>query len=121
MTKLNGDGMDQPGKGKLFAQLGPASAAQEQITALLQRPGLRIERIVSHGQCSPAGFWYDQAEHEWVLLLQGSAGLELEGENAIRHLRPGDYVSLPAHCRHRVAYTAAGEATIWLAVFWSDA
>jgi len=94
-------------------------ALREEITrTLLMAEGMRIERIVSTGQSSPEGFWYDQDEHEWVVLLSGSAGLEVEGESSIRKLAPGDFMLLPAHRKHRVAWTDADEPTIWLAVFF---
>lgn len=93
----------------------PAKAAEEALSDLLVRPGIRIERIVSTGQASPPDFWYDQPHDEWVIVLSGSAGLLVEGEpEAV--LRPGDYVFLPAHCRHRVRWTADDEPTVWLAV-----
>ena len=76
----------------------------------------RSERIVSHGQASPKDFWYDQAEHEWVVLLRGAAKLEVSG--TIVNLGPGDAVDLPAGCRHRVEWTTSEEPTIWLAVFY---
>ena len=79
----------------IFAEM-PDASAEEQFTDLFARPGLRIERIVSTGQASPPGFWYDQAHDEWVILLQGSAGLAIDGEAEMR-LAPGDYVFLPAH------------------------
>ena len=95
----------------------PSPAADEAIEALLQGDGVRVERIVSHGHASPAGFWYDQDEAEWVLVLSGRARLTIEGEAAERELGPGDSLFLPAHCRHRVAWTQAGEPTVWLAIF----
>ncbi len=98
----------------LFADLA-LEADEERFDDLLARPGVRIERIVSTGQSSPPGFWYDQGQDEWVLLLRGGAGLLIEGE-AERTLRPGDFVFLPARCRHRVTWTAEGEPTVWLAV-----
>ena len=100
--------------GNLLAHLD-ATAADELTTRLLRRGDVAIERIVSTGQSSPPGFWYDQAHDEWVLLIAGAATLEIDGGET-RRLRPGDYVFLPAHCRHRVAETAAGEPTVWLAV-----
>ncbi|TDF81880.1 cupin domain-containing protein [Pseudomonas sp. H9] len=99
----------------LFSPL-PSDQAQEHFDELLTRPGLCIERIVSHGQASPPGFWYDQPQCEWVLLLKGSAGLRLEHEDYSRVLKPGDFVEIPAHCRHRVEWTDATRATVWLAV-----
>jgi cupin 2 domain-containing protein len=101
----------------LFADIAAASAA-EQILPLHAAPNLRIERIVSHGQASAEGFWYDQDEAEWVLVLAGSAGLQFEGEAAPRVLGRGDHVHIPPHARHRVAWTDAAEPTIWLAVHY---
>ncbi|MBW6476022.1 MAG: cupin domain-containing protein [Chromatiales bacterium] len=95
----------------------PDARAAEQFTELLHADNLRIERIVSQGQASPEGFWYDQAEHEWVLLLEGAARLELEDGEQIK-LSPGDYCQIPAHTRHRVVWTDPDKTTIWLAVFY---
>ncbi|MBF0375776.1 MAG: cupin, partial [Alphaproteobacteria bacterium] len=78
--------------------------------------GTRLLRIVSHGQATPPGEWYDQPDDEWVALLAGGAGLLIEGETEPRALRPGDWLLLPAGRRHRVEWTASGVATIWLAL-----
>jgi cupin 2 domain-containing protein len=104
-------------QGNLFTDV-PAGATEEVFTALLERPGLKIERIVSNGQASPPGFWYDSAQEEWVLLVEGSAAVQIEGEAAPRRLQPGAWLHLPAHCRHRVAWTDAGRPTVWLAVHY---
>ncbi len=101
--------------GNLLAGV-PAALAEEALHTLLATPGLRIERIVSTGQASPSGFWYDQDWAEWVLVLAGQAGLLIEGEAAPRVLGTGDYVHLPAHCRHRVEWTSTETPTVWLAV-----
>jgi cupin 2 domain-containing protein len=101
--------------GNLYA-IPPDTRSSETLTELLARPSARIERIVSRGQASPPGFWYDQNWDEWVVLLAGSAGLLIEGETSPRKLGPGDYVHLPAHLRHRVAWTDDKQATVWLAV-----
>jgi cupin 2 domain-containing protein len=90
----------------------------EEFTELVAADGLRIERIVSTGQASPPGFWYDQEWSEWVLLLSGSAGLLFEGEPAPRELKRGDYLLIPARRRHRVEWTDATEPTLWLAVHY---
>lgn len=88
------------------------------MDALLTRPGLRVERIVSTGQASPPGFWYDQAEHELVVLLHGQADLTVDApDGTVTHrLRAGDWLELPAHRRHRVE--ATDTPTVWLALFW---
>jgi cupin 2 domain-containing protein len=101
--------------GNLFADV-PANAADETVTALLQLPQVRIERIVSHGHASPPDFWYDQAEPEWVLVLAGSAAVLFEDEPQPRALKRGDYLHIPAHVRHRVVWTEVDGPTIWLAV-----
>lgn len=79
---------------------------------------VRIERIVSRGHCSPPGFWYDQQQHEWVLLLQGGASLRFADQDEPVRLAPGDYVNIPARARHRVESTDADTDTVWLAVFY---
>lgn len=94
----------------------PARLDAERFDTLLARPGLRIERIVSTGQASPADFWYDQPQDEWVCVLAGAAAVLIEGEAAPRVLKPGDWLELPAHVRHRVVSTDAGQPTVWLAV-----
>lgn len=102
--------------GNLFAGL-PAVALADEVTEVLARSGaVRIERIVSTGQASPPGQWYDQGWDEWVTVLRGAADLLIEGEAAPRRLGPGDWVFLPARCRHRVVGTAPGAATVWIAV-----
>lgn len=104
----------------LYAGLPAHPEAAERFDALLARPGLRIERIVSTGQASPPDFWYDQAEAEWVVLLQGAAGLRFVDEAAGRALRPGDWLYVAPHRRHRVEWTAANEVTVWLAVHFAE-
>lgn len=94
----------------------PTAGADEVFETVLSRDGVRIERIVSTGQATPHGEWYDQEWDEWVLLLEGSAGLLIEGEPAPRILSSGDHLLLPARCRHRVEWTDPASRTIWLAV-----
>lgn len=107
--------------GNLFADLPdlPLTAeAAERLETLLARPGLRIERIVSSGQASPPGFWYQQAEAEWVLLVSGAALLRFEDESEARRLRPGDWLHIDPLRRHRVEWTDAQVPTVWLAVHY---
>jgi cupin 2 domain-containing protein len=96
----------------------PDARAAEQADALLSRPGLRIERIVSFGQASPEGFWYDQEESEWLLLLTGAARLRFADEADARLLRPGDWLDIAPHRRHRVEWTDPASPTVWLTVFY---
>ncbi len=101
--------------GNIFANV-PTCLDEEEIAILAQFPGARVERIVSTGQASLPGFWYDQDRTEWVILLAGSAGLLIEGEDAPRILAPGGYLEIPPNVRHRVEWTEADRPTIWLAV-----
>ena len=102
-------------QGNIWRNL-PAALPDEVTEILAETGNIRIERITSNGQATPEGEWYDQERDEWVLLLAGSAGLLIEGENGPRVLNPGDYLMIPAHCRHRVAWTGTQEKTVWLAL-----
>lgn len=99
----------------LFTDL-PANLPDEIFNIVLDADNLRIERIVSHGHASPEGFWYDQDQHEWVIVLMGAARLSIDGES--KELKPGDYINIPAHQKHRVEWTTPDEPTVWLAVFY---
>jgi cupin 2 domain-containing protein len=101
----------------LFTEL-PSHLPDELFTTLLEAANVRIERIVSHGHVSPADFWYDQPQHEWVVLLNGSARLRFEDETV--DMKPGDFVNIPAHKKHRVEWTTPDEPTIWLGVRYGD-
>jgi len=94
----------------------PEQLPREAFAPLCEGPGLRIERIVSRGQCTPPNEWYDQDTDEWVILWQGRARLEISGEPTLVELGPGDYLWLPAHLRHRVAWTDPTQDCVWLAV-----
>lgn len=102
-------------RGNLLAGLPPRQA-EERIERLIDGPDVRIERIVSTGQASAPGFWYDQPDDEFVLLLSGAARLRFETDDLSLDLKPGDWVEIPAHARHRVESTLAEPPTVWLAV-----
>lgn len=102
----------------IFADL-PGYLPQELIETLHQNNNVRIERIISHGQSSPSGFWYDQEDDEWVIILRGSAKLQFEDRTI--DMKPGDYVHIPAHQKHRVHWTTPDEPTVWLALFFKEA
>ncbi|MBQ7154549.1 MAG: cupin domain-containing protein [Synergistaceae bacterium] len=100
-------------KGNLFRDARAES--EERIDELIRAGSVRIERIVSEGQVSPPGFWYDQDEWEYVTVLQGSAELETAAETFT--MNAGDWVIIPEHERHRVKYTSTEPPCVWLAVF----
>lgn len=98
----------------------PTSLAKEEVQELLRRPNLRIERIVSTGHASPEASWYDQDEHEWVIVLSGRGKLRYQDDLQEVELGPGDAAYIRAHRKHQVAWTTADEPTVWLAFFWSE-
>ena len=102
----------------LFTHITQASDS-EVFETLLQTDTLKLERVVSTGQATPPGQWYDQERDEWVVLLSGSAGLLFDGERDVRVLQPGDYLLVPAHTRHRVEWTEIGAKTVWLALHYT--
>jgi len=116
MAQRGGFGMAKV-HGNLFAQL-PHSFPQEIVEVLFSSSDVRLEKIVSTGQASPEGFWYDQSENEWVVVLQGAARMVLDDRRDPIAMGPGDYLYIPAHLKHRVEWTTPDEPTVWLAIFW---
>lgn len=112
-------GVGQGDQGNFFTQV-PEKLSREIIEIVLQAGSFWLERIISTGQATPVGEWYDQDTHEWVLLLTGEAGLLFENDPRVIIMKPGDYVHIPAHRRHRVEWTDPGQPTIWLALHYTD-
>ena len=96
----------------------PAELPDELIETLCKAEHLRIERIVSRGHISPPEFWYDQEWHEFVVLIKGKARLDFDDGSQPVALACGDWLMIPAHKRHRVAWTDPLQETIWLAVHY---
>ncbi len=95
----------------------PDRLSEELIETILKTGTFKIERIVSKGQATPDGQWYDQDKDEWVLLLSGRAGLRIEGRTEVI-MAPGDFLHLPAHLKHRVEWTDPEKETVWLAIHY---
>ncbi|HMW16527.1 MAG TPA: cupin [Accumulibacter sp.] len=102
----------------IFNNLPDHPLAEEQFIPLISAANVTIERIVSTGQTSPAGTWFDQPRNEWVILLQGSASLRFEDEATARELQAGDHLHIVPHRRHRIEHTCLDEPTVWLAVHY---
>jgi cupin 2 domain-containing protein len=102
-------------RGNLFDDV-PSRLPAERFDRLLETPGLMLERIVSTGHATPPGEWWDQDRDEWVVLLRGGAELRFADRDDVVALRPGDWVLIPAHRRHRVERTDPHEPTVWLAL-----
>ncbi|KYZ78055.1 hypothetical protein AXX12_00470 [Anaerosporomusa subterranea] len=102
----------------IFAKLPSQAQSSELINNLLQTRHFSLKRIISTGQATPDGEWYNQEEDEWCILLTGSAALRFEGQSELIELKPGDHIHIPAHKRHQVAWTKLGEPSVWLALHY---
>ncbi len=97
----------------------PDNIEEEIVEDLLKHENVRIERILSKGQSSPAESWYDQEEHEWVIVLDGCGIISFEDGKEFK-LSKGDYLNIPAHVKHKVKWTDPDKVTIWLAIFYKN-
>ncbi len=104
--------------GNLFAGIRIEDPPAEQFEELLSRSGFRVERIVSTGQASPPGFWFDQDIGEWVVLLSGAAEIQFEDDTEPRRMVAGDWINIEPHRRHRVNWTDPSQPTVWLAIHY---
>ncbi len=107
---------DNRGMPNLSNNIAP-DLTDEFFETLVKTGSVHIERIISQGHTSPAEGWYDQDRNEWVLLVQGAACLAFEDGREVA-LGPGDWLEIPAHQKHRVAWTDPAQQTIWLAVHY---
>jgi cupin 2 domain-containing protein len=96
----------------------PQHLPKELVQTLIRAADVRIERIISHGHASPADFWYDQPQHEWVIVLKGAARLQFV--DCMVEMKPGDFINIPAFKKHRVDWTKPDEPTVWLGVRYGD-
>ena len=96
----------------------PQHMPKEVVQTLLQANDVRIERIISHGHVSAPDFWYDQPQHEWVIVLKGAARLQFE--DGMVESNVGDYINIPAFKKHRVDWTTPDEPTVWLGVRYGE-
>ena len=103
----------------LLDQLASPTETGELIDILASGNNIRIERIVSNGHSSEAGFWYDDPSAEWVTVLSGEARLRFLVDDKLIHLKRGDHVTIQPHEKHRVEWTTPNEPTVWVAVYFS--
>ena len=96
----------------LFTTVLP-KGEREVLQKLLEGDSFRLEAITSRGSASPEGSWYDQPDAEWVVLVRGRASLEFDQKEMI-DLVSGDYLLIPARCRHRVSSVSSD--AFWLAL-----
>ncbi len=103
--------------GNLFSNL-PDQIDKEIFETIISSASFKMERIISKGHSSPEDYWYDQDKNEWVMVLKGSAVLKFENDQEVIKMMQGDYINIPAHCKHRVEWTDPDVKTIWLAVHY---
>lgn len=95
----------------------PVTLPEELTHVIHSAKNIRIERIVSQGHTSPEHGWYDQDENEWVILIDGFAGITFEDTSEIL-LDKGDYLFIPAHKKHKITFTTKKRKSVWLAIFF---
>jgi cupin 2 domain-containing protein len=54
---------------------------------------------------------------ELVVIIQGKSVLEFDNGDRME-MAVGDFAAIPAHRKHRVAWTDPDTETIWLAIFY---
>ncbi len=101
---------------KNFFELDKVSLEKEYVEEIHRNDSFKVERIISNGHSSGKDFWYDQETNEFVLLLSGEAKIQFEDETI--ELSPGDYITIPAHKRHRVEYTSSIDKTFWMTIHY---
>lgn len=101
----------------IYQQL-PDASKNEVVEEIMLHHNVRLERISSQGQSSLA--WQSSEQNEWVLLMQGAAKLCFAEPQQVLALKPGDYLLIPANCRHRVAWTSPQQQSIWLCCYYAD-
>jgi len=95
----------------------PKDLSNEVFEDLVTSDKVKIERIISKGHTSPDIGWYDQEQSEWVIVIAGSAIIGFDDKPSVT-LKTGDYLNIPAHQKHKVAWTDPDVETVWLAVFY---
>ncbi|MFZ4398615.1 MAG: cupin domain-containing protein [Bacteroidales bacterium] len=103
-------------KNNIFDIIQPFSD-KELIDILFKNENIIIERIISFGNPSPDGFWYNQPNNEWVILLTGEAEIEYKNGDKI-YLKAGDYLLIPSNQEHRVSYTSKSPNCTWLCFYF---
>ncbi|MFH1837075.1 MAG: cupin domain-containing protein [Candidatus Omnitrophota bacterium] len=96
----------------------PGRFKKELFETIVEKDGIKIERIVSLGQKTPEGEWLSEAKSEWVVLVEGSAVIFFEGEKEARELKAGDHLMIGPGQKHRVEWTDPDNRTVWLAVYF---
>ena len=111
--------ISEPGIVSNFFTVIPENIPEELFDTLVISDSIRIERIISQGHATADDEWFDQSWDEWVILLSGGASLLFEGDEIPKSMKPGDYILIPANCRHKVTWTDPGVKTVWLAVHFN--
>ncbi|MEM1405047.1 MAG: cupin domain-containing protein [Pseudomonadota bacterium] len=95
----------------------PEELAEELFEKLVEGKEFRVQRIVSKGHTAPESGWFDQEEHEWVLVVKGEARVSFDNGD-VEHLSAGSYLNIPARTKHRVSWTSPHTETVWIAIHY---
>jgi cupin 2 domain-containing protein len=101
--------------GKNIFESASLTPGSDELFESLYDGNIRIEKIVSNGQTTPAGEWYEQEKDEFVMLLQGEARILFKTGSEVSLVK-GDHLLIPARECHRVTFTSANPCCIWLAI-----
>lgn len=104
-------------KGNIFSEI-PTSIPKEVFNSIIDKDGIKIERIISKGHTTEKDKWYNQEKNEWLIMLKGKAELLFKNNNQIIKMKKGDYLNISAHTEHRVTKTSKKEETIWLTIHY---
>ncbi len=85
---------------------------EEIFNNLLSHKNVKINKIISPPNFVSEQFIQD--EDEWVILLQGSAVLEIN--QTTTKLVKDSHIFIPAKTPHKIISTDANTETIWLAI-----
>ena len=95
-----------------FFLIGGMPKQGERFDQLLKCRNVVVERIVTASYREHVA--YDQEQDEWIMLMQGTARLDLDGKQV--SLTTGDSLFIPAHTPHRIVWTSEEPPCLWLAV-----
>ncbi|MBJ7550610.1 cupin domain-containing protein [Marinomonas ostreistagni] len=93
---------------------------EELFLPLINTKDSSLKHIISPPGCRLDPKWYDQDQDEWVTVIQGYGVIAFEDATVVS-LNSGDYITIPAHTKHRVIKTSADETTVWLAMYFDKA
>lgn len=109
---------------------GDTTCAENIFRGLLPAPGhdcaetvaegatWRLELIRSNASCTSEDEWLNTTESIWMLLLRGSARLQLRDPEDVADLSAGDHLMIPSGRPYRLLRTDPPPGTLRLELHW---